>query len=370
MSKKTALYDYHVAAGAKMTDFAGYQMPIQYTGIQEEHMAVRNSVGMFDVSHMGEFIVEGNEALAVLQKITTNDLSRTKVGQAQYTTMTNEKGGIIDDLIIYRMNKHKYMMVVNASNIRKDWDWLIENKPRDCYTENISESIGLIALQGPDATNILDKITKENIRNIPFYHFSVGKVANTENVIISNTGYTGSGGFELYVENEYLGEVWEAIVKAAEEYELALAGLGARDTLRMEMGYCLYGNDIDENTTPLEAGLGWITKLKSKDSFIGKEALVKQKSKGVVNTLIGFELGGRRVARSGFVICNRAQKEIGAVSSGTYSPCLQKPIGLGYVPVNYVKNNKEILVSNGKKYFEGRIVKPPFINVKNYGSGN
>lgn len=369
MSKKTALYEYHVAAGARMTDFAGYQMPIQYTGIQEEHMAVRNHAGMFDVSHMGEFLVEGNEALKVLQKITTNDLAKIKIGQAQYTTMTNEKGGILDDLIIYRMGEQQYMMVVNASNIRKDWDWLIENKSRDCYTENVSENTGFIALQGPRAVDILKKVTDDPIDRIKFYHFGVGNVAGVDGVIISNTGYTGSGGFELYVDAGSIARVWEAIVESGENLELALAGLGARDTLRLEMGYCLYGNDIDENTTPLEAGLGWVTKLKSKESFIGKEALVKQKSKGIVTTLIGFELGGRRVARSGFSICDREQNEIGTVRSGTYSPCLQKPIGLGYVSVNYAKSNAEILVSNGKKYFEGKIVKPPFINVKNYGSG-
>lgn len=363
----TPLYDFHIAQGAKMTDFAGFQMPIQYSGIQEEHMAVRQKAGLFDVSHMGEFIVEGKNAMAVLQKITTNNIATIDIGQAQYTLMTNEQGGIIDDLIIYRLAENKFMLVVNAANIKKDWDWLIENKTLECYTENISEGMGLIALQGPKAIEILKELTAVEIEKIKYYHFKAGAVAGIENVLISATGYTGSGGFELYVDQSQISTVWNEIWSMGQKRGLQLAGLGCRDTLRLEMGYCLYGNDIDETTSPLEAGLAWVTKLKKGD-FIGRSALIKQKSKGIVNKLVGFEIAGKRVARAGFTLQDEKSLAIGKVTSGTFSPCLQKPIGLGYIPATYADNQEQIWVSNGRKTWEAVLVKPPFINIDTYGS--
>ncbi|GAA5219750.1 glycine cleavage system aminomethyltransferase GcvT [Membranihabitans marinus] len=350
-----------------MTDFAGYMMPIQYSGIQEEHMAVRQKAGLFDVSHMGEFMVEGEDALAVLQKITTNNVKSLKIGQAQYTLMTNEEGGIIDDLIIYRLDEQKYLMVVNASNIKKDWDWLIENKTLNCRTENVSEQTGLIALQGPKAIQILKRLTDSDIESLEYYHCMMGQVAGASSVLISATGYTGSGGFELYINSDQLVSVWNDIWEIGQQEGLQLAGLGCRDTLRLEMGYCLYGNDIDETTSPLEAGLGWVTKLKKTD-FIGQSALIKQKEKGVVRKLIGFKMDGKRVARSGYNILDGKGKVVGEVRSGTFSPCLQTPIGLGYIPKDYEINNKRITISNGRKNFDAEIVKTPFINVNEYGN--
>ena len=365
--RKTPLYENHVEHGARMTDFSGFQMPVQYSRIQEEHMAVRQKAGIFDVSHMGEFLVEGAGALDLLEKITTNRVSAIKVGQAQYTLMCNPQGGIIDDLIIYRLEEESYLMVVNAGNIEKDWDWVIENKSLDTYTNNISGDTGLIALQGPSAVEILQKLTDAPVKDLAFYHCLKGTVAGIPNVIISATGYTGSGGFELYVEADQLVRLWDEICTEGEVYGLLRAGLGARDTLRLEMGYCLYGQDIDEETTPLEAGLGWVTDLK-KDFFVGQDAIVKQKSKGVVDRLKCFVLDDKRVARTGFTIHTTDHKKIGDVRSGTFSPCLQKPIGMGYVKTGSLKADTPILLSNGKKYFEGKIVKPPFVNVKDYVS--
>lgn len=364
--RTTPLYDNHLEHGARMTDFSGFQMPVQYTKIQDEHMAVREKAGIFDVSHMGEFMVEGSGALALLEKLTTNRLSDLKVGRAQYTLMCNPRGGIIDDLIIYRLKEDSYMLVVNAGNIEKDWDWLIENKSWDTFTNNISDQTGLIALQGPRAKKILEKL-KAPVDNLPGYHCRKGAVAGIQDILISTTGYTGSGGYELYVPSEYLVDLWEIICEAGEEFGLLRVGLGARDTLRLEMGYCLYGQDIDENTTPLEAGLGWVTDL-NKEFFVGRDALAKQKAKGVVNKLKCFVLKDKRVARTGFTIHTTDHKKIGVVRSGTFSPCLQKPIGMGYINAGSLKNNSEILLSNGKKYFEGNIVKPPFVNVKDYVS--
>lgn len=364
---KTPLYENHVSHGARMTDFSGYEMPVQFTRIQEEHMAVREHAGLFDVSHMGEFIVEGAGALALLEKLTTNRLGDISVGQAQYTLMTNPKGGIIDDLIIYRLEKDQYMLVVNAGNIRKDWDWIIENKSYDTVTRNISSETGLIALQGPRAKEILQPLTSVDLNKISFYHFAKGAVGSLKDVLISATGYTGSGGFELYVDSDQVVNLWETIIDAGEKHGLKRAGLGARDTLRLEMGYCLYGQDIDEKTTPWEAGLGWITKM-NKESFTGQEALAKQKSKGVVERLKCFELNDKRVPRTGYTIHGMDKKKIGDVRSGTYSPCLQRPIGMGYITTNLLGKDKQVLISNGKKYFEGNIVKPPFVNVKDYVS--
>ncbi len=364
---KTPLYENHVNHGAKMTDFSGYEVPLQYSRIQEEHMAVRQHAGLFDVSHMGEFMVEGEGALALLEKITTNKVADISVGQAQYTLMTNPHGGIIDDLIIYRLEEKQYMLVVNAGNINKDWNWIIENKSYDSVTRNIASDTGLIALQGPASIEILQSLTSEDLSKISFYHFTKGTVGDVSDVLISATGYTGSGGFELYIDNDQVVKLWETIISAGENQGLMRAGLGARDTLRLEMGYCLYGQDIDEQTTPLEAGLGWVTKLK-KGSFVGQDALAKQKSKGVVERLKCFELNDKRVPRAGYTIHTMDKKKIGEVRSGTFSPCLQKPIGMGYVNTHLLEKNKQVLISNGKKYFEGNIVKPPFVNVKDYVS--
>ncbi|HLU95027.1 MAG TPA: glycine cleavage system aminomethyltransferase GcvT [Membranihabitans sp.] len=364
---KTPLYENHLAHGARMTDFSGFQMPVQFTRIQDEHMAVRQNAGIFDVSHMGEFLVEGAGALALLEKITTNTVSALAIGQAQYTLMTNPEGGIIDDLIIYRLGEQSYLLVVNAGNIRKDWDWIIENKSLDTYTSNESENTGLIALQGPGAGEILQKLTPVPLDEIAYYHFKKGPVSGIQDVIISATGYTGSGGFELYTEASQIEKLWNDICEAGADSGLLRAGLGARDTLRLEMGFGLYGQDIDDSTSPLEAGLGWVTKL-DKDFFIGQDALVKQKSKGVVNRLKCFVLDDKRVARTGYTIHATDHKKIGEVRSGTFSPCLQRPIGMGYIDTRLLKKASRILISNGKKFFEGEIVKPPFVNVKDYVS--
>lgn len=365
--KKTPLYDNHVRQGAKMTDFSGYEMPMQFSRIQEEHMAVRTHAGVFDVSHMGEFIVEGTGALPLLERLTTNNVADLKVGRAQYTLMTNPGGGIIDDLIIYRLEEEQYMLVVNAGNIEKDWNWIIENKSYTSVTRNISTETGLIALQGPRSIEILQPLTSVDLKTISSYHFKRDIVAQIDDILISATGYTGSGGFELYVPHEHAVDLWEAILQSGEPHGLKRAGLGARNTLRLEMGYCLYGQDIDEQTTPWEAGLGWITKM-NKPSFVGQEKLAKQKSKGVVERLKCFELNDKRVPRSGYTIHNMDKKKIGDVRSGTFSPCLQKPIGMGYIRSNLLGDSNQVLISNGKKYFEGNIVKPPFVNVKDYVS--
>lgn len=363
--KRTPLYENHLEHGAKMTDFSGFQMPVQFSRIQDEHMAVRQKAGIFDVSHMGEIILEGKGALALLEKITTNKTSDLSIGQAQYTLMTNPHGGIIDDLIIYRLAEEKYLLVVNAGNIQKDWNWIIENKSYDSIARNVSEETGLIALQGPLAMGILQKMTDVALERIPSYHFKMGEVGGVPDVLISATGYTGSGGFELYMDAGKIERIWDDLCETGEGLGLLRAGLGARDTLRLEMGYCLYGQDIDDKTTPLEAGLGWITKLE-KGPFIGREALVKQKSKGVVDRLKYFELNDKRIPRLGYTIHDIDHKKIGEVRSGTFSPCLQKPIGMGYINMNLLKKDKQILVSNGTKYFIGNIVKAPFINVKDY----
>lgn len=365
--KKTALFDQHVNGGARMEEFGGFEMPIQFTRIHEEHMAVRKKAGIFDVSHMGEMIIEGEGAVRFLEKITTNHAGKIKVGQAQYTLMTNPEGGIIDDLLLYRLGEDRFMMVVNAGNTDKDWDWIIENKSFDTRTENISSTGGIIAVQGPRASGILSKLTSVPVDAIPFYHFEKGEIAGIKDVLISATGYTGSGGFELYTDGENMAHLWAALMEAGTPEGMVQAGLGARDTLRLEMGYPLYGQDIDEDINPLEAGLGWIVKL-DKEGFIGKDAITKQKSKGLVKLLRGFVLFTKRVPREGHILCDLNKKKIGEVTSGTFSPCLEKSIGMGYIDTNELKKGMEILVFNGKKYFEGRLSKTPFVNVKDYVS--
>jgi aminomethyltransferase len=364
--KRTPLYDRHVALGAKIVDFAGFEMPVVYTSITDEHMAVRESVGVFDVSHMGEFIVRGKEALDFVQKITSNNAARLEIGDAQYSCMPNKKGGIVDDLLVYRLpedmcseGEQAFMLVVNGANINKDWAWANENNTFDTRLINISDDTGLIAVQGPKATELLQHLTDVDLGSIGFYKFRKGVFAGVANVLISATGYTGSGGFELYAEAGRIGEIWDALFALEADIEIKPAGLGARDTLRLEMGYCLYGNDIDETTSPLEAGLGWITKTKKGD-FNSVEIFRRQREEGVDRKLVAFIVDDRRVPRQGYTILNTDGNEIGHVTSGTSSPCLQKPIGMGYVKVGYNAVGNEIAISTGRKELKATIVKLPF----------
>ncbi len=354
--KKTPLYDWHVAAGAKMVEFAGYWMPVQYRGIMEEHKKVRSSVGLFDVSHMGEFTFYGPEALAFLQKMTINDVSRLAVGQAQYSAMCYEHGGIVDDLIVYRDEDH-FMMVVNAGNLEKDWQWLQEHQIPGVEMRNESDQTALFALQGRHAEKVLQPLTEVELSGIRFYWFAHGKVAGVK-AMISRTGYTGEDGFEIAVAANDAVKVWEAIMESGKPYEIEPVGLGARDTLRMEMKYCLYGNDIDETTNPLEAGLGWITKL-DKGDFIGAEALRRVKAEGVKRKLVGMALDDRNIARHGYPIVKDGE-EVGVVTSGTFSPSLNRPIAIGYVAVPHHEIGNELMVKIRNREAAAKVVKTPF----------
>lgn len=356
--KKVVLNDLHEQLGAKMAPFAGYNMPVRYSSDIEEHNTVRNGVGVFDVSHMGEIIVKGPRALDMLQHITTNDVSALSIGKAQYTCMTNKDGGIVDDIIIYKLGEEEYMLVVNASNIEKDWDWITRNNTQKAELDNISDQIGLFAIQGPHAGKALQSLTDIDLSPMRPYTFEKGTFAGIPNVLVSATGYTGSGGFEIYFPNTYAKEMWDSIFEAGKPYDIKPVGLGARDTLRLEMGYSLYGNDLNDTTTPLEAGLGWITKFTK--SFIGDEKLKQQKEKGVERKLIGFELLERGIPREGYAIQNAEGKEIGSVTSGTQSPTLSKGIGLGYVDANFAVVGEEIYISVRNKQLKAQIVKPPF----------
>ena len=356
--KNTPLSDIHATLGAKMMEFAGYNMPIVYTSISEEHEAVRNHAGVFDVSHMGEFMVRGEQALDFLQKVTSNDVAKLEVGQAQYSCMPNKDGGIVDDLLVYKMpEENTYMLVVNASNIEKDWNWLQSNiETLKVEMENISDASGLLAVQGPDAIKVMQPLTEVDLDSIDFYHFTIGTFAGIENTIISATGYTGSGGFELYVPEEKLPQLWERLMAQG---GLTPAGLGARDTLRLEMGYCLYGNDISDTTSPLEAGLGWITKLK-KGGFNSSEIFNRQKEAGLRRKLVGFIVDDRRVPRKEYGIQNEAGEVIGEVTSGTQSPSLDQPIGMGYVDIAFSKPGTRLFITRGKRRFEATVTRPPF----------
>ncbi len=365
--KGTPLTNKHIELGARMAEFAGYNMPISYSGIKEEHEAVRNRAGIFDVSHMGEFIVRGKQAFDLVQKVTSNDVSKLKIGQAQYSCLPNLEGGIVDDLLVYRLpenmceaGEQAFMLVVNASNIEKDWNWITSHNQFDTRMINISDETGLIAVQGPKATQILQKLTDVPLHEIAYYHFAKGSMASKENVLISATGYTGAGGFELYADNAAILHLWEEIVRAGKEEGLIPAGLGARDTLRLEMGFCLYGNDIDDRTSPLEAGLGWITKI-DKGDFIGKDWLLKQKKEGVRKKLVGFTVEDRRVPRHGYPVVDEQGQEIGVVTSGTQSPTLNIPIGMAYVPVSCASEGQIIHIAVGSKQIQGRVCKLPFI---------
>ncbi len=368
--KTTAVTNEHRNLGAKMAAFAGYDMPISYAGIQEEHLCVREKVGLFDVSHMGEFIVRGKQALDLIQAISSNDASKLIIGQAQYACIPNDDGGIVDDFLVYRLDEdmcsegeQAFMLVVNASNIEKDWNWIKSKNTFDARMINISDQTGLLALQGPKAKAALGKITDIDLEGMKYYHFGKGSVAGIENVLVSATGYTGAGGFELYVQNDQLKALWDALMVAGEEFGIQPIGLGARDTLRLEMGFCLYGNDIDDTTSPIEAGLGWITKTK-KEYFSSIEIFRKHRTEGTGRKLVGFTLEDRRVPRHDYKIENEAGVEIGKVTSGTQSPSLGIPIGLGYVQTEYSKLDTHIFVVAGKKRLKAKVCKPPFISIK------
>jgi aminomethyltransferase len=357
--EKTALYDKHIALGAKMVPFAGFEMPVRYTSEIEEHHAVRKSVGMFDVSHMGEFLIKGHNALDLIQKITSNDASRLQPGKIQYSCMPNESGGIIDDLLVYMLKPEEYMLVVNASNIKKDWNWIASHNSMNANLVNVSSNTSLLAVQGPNADKVIQKITSTDVTSMKYYTFSTGNIGSiTDGVIISATGYTGSGGFELYTYNEFAPAIWDAVMKAGEEFGLKPAGLGARDTLRLEMGFALYGNDIDDTTSPIEAGLGWITKF-SKE-FINADAIKKQKEQGVEKRLIAFEMKEKGIPRSGYAILNSDGVVIGAVTSGSMSPSLGYGIGMGYIKSGYAPIDSEILIAVRNRKLVAKVVKLPF----------
>lgn len=356
--KKVILNDVHEQLGAKMVPFAGYNMPVRYSSDKEEHQTVRDGVGVFDVSHMGEFMVKGPKALNLIQKVTSNDASKLTSGQAQYSCFPNEQGGIVDDLIVYKLSEEEYMLVVNASNIEKDWAWVNKYNTEGAILENISDEVSLFAVQGPLAEKTLQPLTSVDLAAMKFYTFEKADFAGVPNIIISATGYTGSGGFELYVPNEYAVEIWQKIFEAGKAYDIKPIGLGARDTLRLEMGYCLYGNDLDDTTSPLEAGLGWITKFSK--SFVNSEKLAAQKEKGVEKKLIGFEIIDRGIPRHGYEILNEAGESIGTVTSGTQSPSLEKGIGMGYVKRTFADVGQEIYISVRNKALKAKIVKLPF----------
>ena len=357
--KNTALTNKHIALGAKMVPFAGYNMPVSYTGLNEEHLIVRTGVGVFDVSHMGEFRLKGPNALDLIQRVTSNDASKLTDGKVQYSCLPNEKGGIVDDLLVYRYKAEEYYLVVNASNIQKDWDWISKFNTKGVEMVDVSDKTSLLAVQGPKAINTLQKLTDVDLSSMEYYSFTVGKMAGIDNVIISNTGYTGAGGFEIYVMNEDAEKMWNAIFDAGKEFNIKPIGLGARDTLRLEMGFCLYGNDIDDTTSPIEAGLGWITKF-TKD-FTNRPFIEDQKVKGVTKKLVGFEMIDRGIPRHDYPIADASGKIIGKVTSGTQSPSLNKAIGMGYVSVENAKSDQEIFIIIRDKPVKARVSKIPFL---------
>lgn len=360
MDKKTALFDKHVSLGAKMVPFAGFEMPVQYSGVTEEHFAVREKAGLFDVSHMGQFMIEGLGSKELLQFVTSNNVDILEDGKAQYSCLPNETGGVVDDLIVYKMADEKYFVVVNASNIDKDWNQILKyNDKFGAKMTNLSDDYSLLAVQGPKATEILQKLTDTNLSDIPYYHFTEGSVAGVNDVIISNTGYTGSGGFEIYFKNEDAVKLWDEILKVGEEEGIIPCGLAARDTLRLEKGFCLYGNDIDDTTSPLEAGLGWITKF-DKD-FVNKDYLAKQKEEGITRKLVGFEMLEKAIPRHDYPVVDADGNVIGKVTSGTMSPMKKVGIGLAYVDKPHYKNDSEIFIQIRNKNVPAKVVKTPFV---------
>mgnify|MGYP006286812281 CR=1 FL=1 len=358
--KKTVFHDAHKKMGGRLVPFAGFEMPVEFSGVKKEHIHVRTKAGLFDVSHMGEIWATGEKAAALVQRLTSNDLNRLTDGKVQYSCFPNGKGGIVDDLLVYRVHAEKYLMVVNASNIEKDWNWVVAQNDQGAEIENASDSTSQLAIQGPEATAVLQKITPVDLDAIPYYSFVFGEMAGKSNVLISNTGYTGSGGFEIYFKNEDGPELMDAIMEAGAEFDLLPAGLAARDTLRLEMGFCLYGNDIDDTTSPIEAGLGWITKFTEGNNFIDRAFLQQQKEEGPARRLVGFELKERGIARKDYPILSEDGTRIGRVTSGTMSPLTGKSIGMGYVQVPFHKVDSLIYIEIRKKRIPATIVKPPF----------
>ena len=356
--KNTALTHIHESLGAKMVPFAGFNMPVQYEGVNIEHETVRNGVGVFDVSHMGEFMLKGENALALIQKVTSNDASKLVDGKAQYSCLPNNEGGIVDDLIIYKIADNHYMLVVNASNIEKDWNWISAHNDLGVEMENLSDAYSLLAIQGPKAAEAMQTLTQVDLNNMGYYTFQIGEFAGVQDVIISATGYTGSGGFEIYFKNENATTIWAKVFEAGAAYGIKPIGLAARDTLRLEMGFCLYGNDINDTTSPLEAGLGWITKFDKE--FTNSDNLKKQKEEGVTRKLVGFELIERGIPRHDYEIVDANGNVIGVVTSGTQSPSLGKGIGLGYVPTAYSTVDSEIFIRIRNKDVAAKVVKLPF----------
>ena len=358
--KTTPFTDVHIALGAKMHEFAGFNMPIEYTGIIDEHLTVCNGVGVFDVSHMGEFWVKGPKALEFIQGITSNDASVLPLGKAQYTCFPNETGGIVDDLLVYHYEPEKYLLVVNAGNIAKDWEWCVSHNSVGAELENSSDRTAQLAIQGPKATEVLQRLTSVDLSASPYYSFTTGEFAGCKNVIISNTGYTGAGGFELYFYNEDGMKIWNAIFEAGKPEGIKPIGLGARDTLRLEMGFCLYGNDLDDTTSPIEAGLGWITKFAEGKDFTNRAYLEKQKTEGVTRKLCAFELSDKGVPRHGYEIADANDQIIGVVTSGTMSPVLKSGIGMGYVKPEFAKVGTEIFIKVRNRSLKATVVKTPF----------
>lgn len=356
--KQTALYEIHKALGAKMVPFAGYEMPVQYEGVNAEHITVRNSVGVFDVSHMGEFLIEGPNALKLVQSVCSNDAAHLAIGQAQYSCLPNSNGGIVDDLIVYRLRELAFLLVVNASNIEKDWNWIQSKNSENVKMKNLSDDYSLLAIQGPAAVEAMQPLSSFDLSAIKFYHFKEGDFAGIDGVIISATGYTGSGGFEIYCKNKDVKHIWNSIFEAGDSFGIKPIGLAARDTLRLEMGYCLYGNDIDDNTSPIEAGLGWITKFSK--TFTNSDNLQIESKEGVKQKLIGFELLERGIPRKGYEIIGTDGLTIGEVTSGTMSPSLGKGIGMGYVKTNYTAVGTPIGIKIRKNIVTAAVVKTPF----------
>lgn len=354
----TALTDKHISLGAKMVPFAGYNMPVQYEGINAEHATVRKAVGVFDVSHMGEFILKGENALDLIQRVISNDASKLYDGKVQYAYLPNEEGGIVDDLLIYRIDEKTYMLVVNASNIEKDWNWIQKFNTKEVEMHNISDKTSLLAVQGPKAAEALQRLTDIDLASMEYYTFTKGTFAGVENVVVSATGYTGAGGFEIYCDNEHAEKVWDAVFEAGAPFAIKPIGLGARDTLRLEMGFCLYGNDIDDTTSPIEAGLGWVTKFNK--TFTNSAALLAEKEAGVKRRLIGFEMIDRGIPRHDYEIVDAEGTVIGKVTSGTQSPSLQKAIGMGYVTKENAKEGAEIFISIRNNNIKAKVVKFPF----------
>ncbi|MCE2741062.1 MAG: glycine cleavage system aminomethyltransferase GcvT [Sphingobacteriales bacterium] len=357
--KYVTLNDLHVALGAKMIEFAGYNMPVLYQNLIQEHNAVRNSVGVFDVSHMGEFKLVGEKALDLIQLVTSNDASVLTDGKVQYSCLPNDKGGIVDDLLVYRYSATEYYLVVNASNIEKDWNWISQHNTFGVEMTNMSDDLSLLAVQGPNAIKVIQKLTSVDLSSMEYYTFKTGSVAGCEDIIISNTGYTGAGGFELYVWNKDAKKLWDALFEAGKEFDIQPAGLGARDTLRLEKGFCLYGNDINDETSPIEAGLGWITKFTK--AFVNHEHHKAIKEAGPAKKLVGFEMIDRGIPRQHYAIKDAEGNVIGEVTSGTQSPSLNKGIGMGYIATAFSKANTEIFIDIRDKAIKAKVVKVPFL---------